>query len=74
VTQIMKENSKKWCLTRDNNLMLLTETRLGLFDPKLVTYKRTTVSIRDNLDWLKSFESDKSYRWVQMHLYERVNL
>jgi hypothetical protein len=50
VTQIMKENSKKWCLTRDNNLMLLIETRLGLVDPKLVTYKRTTVSIRDNLD------------------------
>ncbi len=50
VTQIMKENSKKWCLAKDNNLMLLTETRLGLFDPKLVTYKRTTVSIRDNLD------------------------
>jgi hypothetical protein len=50
VTQIMKENSKKWCLMKDNNLMLLTETRLGLFDPELVTYKRTTVSIRDNLD------------------------
>ena len=50
VTQILKENSKKWCLMKDNNLMLLTETRLGLFDPKLVTYKRTTVSIRDNLD------------------------
>jgi hypothetical protein len=50
VTQIMKENSKKWCLTRDSNLMLLIETRLGLVDPKLVTYKRTTVSIRDNPD------------------------
>jgi hypothetical protein len=50
VTQIMKENSKKWCLMKDNNLMLLTETRLGLFDPKLVTYKRMTTSIRDNLD------------------------
>jgi hypothetical protein len=50
VTQIMKANSKKWCLMKDNNLMLLTETRLGLCDPKLVTYKRSTVSIRDNLD------------------------
>jgi hypothetical protein len=50
VTQIMKENSKKWCLAKDNNLMLLIETRLGLVDPKLVTYKRSTVSIRDNPD------------------------
>jgi hypothetical protein len=50
VTQIMKEDSKKWCLMRDNNIMLLIETRLGLFDPKLVTYKRMTMSIRDNLD------------------------
>jgi hypothetical protein len=50
VTQIMKENSKKWCLMRDNNLMLLIETRLGLIDAKLVTYKRMTTSIRNNLD------------------------
>jgi len=50
VTQILKENSKKWCLMKDNNLMLLIETRLGLFDPELATYKRSTMSIRDNPD------------------------
>jgi hypothetical protein len=50
VTQLMKEDSNKWCLTRDKNLMLLIETKLGLYDPELVTYKCPTMSIRDNPD------------------------